>query len=101
MLPTSYHQNFRCCAVVFVVSLLAVQYPFASFLMSHAAQNPFFGTMYLAYGVPATSYLARNQFYITETPAQFAMGIGLAIAIATLSMRLGLSRGKWVSQVQR
>ncbi len=88
-------------ALVFVLSLLAVQYPFASFLMSPAARNSFFGTLYLAYGIPTTSYLARNQFYITETSAQFAVGIAVAIAIATLTMRFGISRGRWVSQVQR
>ncbi len=88
-------------AAVFVLSLLAVQYPFATFLMSRAARNGFFGTTYLGYGVPATSYLARNQFYNTENSAQFALGICTAIAIATLSMRLGISRGRWVSQVQR
>ena len=88
-------------ALLFVLSLLAVQYPFASFLMTPAARNSFFGTGYLPYGAQPLSALARNVFYVIETPAQFWMGIGLAVVLGTLAVRFGLSRGQWMSQVQR
>lgn len=88
-------------ALLFVVSLLAVQYPFASFLMSPAARNAFFGTIYLPYGTPPASFLARNAFYLIETPAQFWMGLGMAVIAGTLAFRFGFSRGRWMSQVQR
>ena len=88
-------------ALLFVLSLLAIQYPFASFLMTPAARNSFFGTGYLPYGAQPLSALARNVFYLIETPAQFWMGIGFAVLLGTLAVRFGLSRGQWMSQVQR
>ncbi len=88
-------------SALFVGVLLVTEYPFADFLMSPASRNAFFGTMYLPYAAPPTSLLARNEFYNVETAAQFWLGIGLAIGLGTLSVRFGLSRGEWLSQVQR
>jgi hypothetical protein len=90
-----------CSAVLFVGSLVAVQYPFASFLMSPASRNGFFGTMYLAYATSPASYTARNVFYLTDTAAQFWMGILIAIVCATLSARFGFARGEWMAKVKR
>lgn len=88
-------------ALLFVASLVAVQYPFASFLMTPAARNSFFGTTYLPYAAQSTSFLARNIFYVFETPAQFWSGLAWAVAAGSLAVRFGLSRGRWMSQVQR
>jgi hypothetical protein len=90
-----------CSAVLFVASLVAVEYPFASFLMSPAARNAFFGTMYLPYASSPASYTARNMFYLTDTPAQFWMGMLIAVLCATLSTRFGLGRGEWMAKVKR
>jgi hypothetical protein len=86
---------------VYVGLLLAVEWPFASFLMSPAARNRFFGTIYLYYALPPGSFLARSQFYITSSPLEFAGGMLLAVALAALTLRLGFSRGNWMHQVQR
>jgi hypothetical protein len=88
-------------ALVYVGLLLAVEWPFASFLMSPAARNRFFGTIYLYYALPPGSFLARSQFYITASPFEFAGGMLLAVALAALTLRLGFSRGTWMQQVQR
>src|SRR4051794_17224299 len=66
-------------AVLFVGSLVGVEYPFASFLMSPASKNAFFGTMYLPFAASPASYTARNMFYLTDTPAQFLTGLSIAV----------------------
>ncbi len=81
--------------------LLAIEWPFASFLMSPGARNRFFGSMYLWYGLPPTSYMARNLFWPYETTAEFWRGIVLALLLCGLAVRWGLSRGEWMRSVQR
>ncbi len=88
-------------AVLFVGSLVAVEYPFAGFLMSPASRNRFFGTAYFNYGVPPHSFLARSVFYVTDSPPQFFAGILMAIAVCTLTMWFGIKRGNWLAEVQR
>jgi hypothetical protein len=91
----------ECSAVVFVGSLAAVQYPFATFLLSPASKNAFFGTIYLPFATSPASYTARNMFYLTDSPAQFWMGMMIAVLCATLAIRFGLGRGEWMAKVQR
>jgi hypothetical protein len=86
---------------LYVLSLVAVEWPFASFLMSPASRNAFFGTGYLNYDVPPYSYMARGQFYVTDTPQQFAFGLAIAIALATITFRFGTMRGNWMASVKR
>lgn len=88
-------------AVVFVAVLIAVEWPFASFLMSPAARNPFFGTGYLRYGLSPNSHLARNLFLDTETAGHFWRSILLATVFATLAFRFGFSRGEWLYKIKR
>jgi hypothetical protein len=88
-------------ALIFVGSLLAVEWPFASFLQSPASRNRFFGTTYFAYGVPPGSYSFRGLFYLTDTRAQFLIGIVIAVAVCTLTIRFGISRGEWMGKIRR
>jgi hypothetical protein len=88
-------------ALIFVATLLAVEWPFADFLMSPAAQNRFFGSMYHGYDTPPDSHTARNLFIIKETATQFWKGIVLAIGIAILTFRFGIARGDWLRKVKR
>ena len=88
-------------AVLFVGSLVAVEYPFATFLMSPASRNRFFGTHYLYYGAPPQSFLVRNTFNLTDSVPQFLIGILIATAVCTLTTWFGLKRGDWMAQVQR
>ncbi len=57
--------------------------------------------MYLPYATSPASYTARDMFYLTDSSAQFWMGILIAIVCATLSTRFGLSRGEWMAKVKR
>jgi hypothetical protein len=88
-------------AVVFVAVLVVVEWPFASFLMSSASRNRFFGTGYLWYGLSPNSHSARYLFLDTELTSHFWRGILLAIAFGTLAFRFGLSRGEWLYQIKR
>jgi hypothetical protein len=88
-------------AVLYLGILLTVEWPFASFLMSPAARNRFFGAMYLWYGLPPMSYMARNLFWPYETTAEFWRGIALALLLCVLAVRWGLSRGEWMRSIQR
>jgi hypothetical protein len=87
--------------LIFVSVLLAVEWPFADFLMSPASRNRFFGTMYMWYGLPPTSFSARYLFFIRETAAQFWQGIALAVVVAGCAIRFGLGRGEWMRRLQR
>ena len=87
--------------VVYVGVLLAVEWPFASFLNTPAARNKFFGIMYLMYSLPPTSSLARNVFFIDGTRLDFAVLMLFAILAGVLAIRWGRSRGDWMHQVQR
>jgi hypothetical protein len=88
-------------AVVFVAVLVAIEWPFASFLMSPAARNRFFGTGYLWYGLPPYSHSARYLFLDSETATHFWRSILLAVVFATLTFRFGLSRGEWLYRIKR
>jgi hypothetical protein len=89
------------CAVVFLATFAAVQWPFADFLMSPAARNAFFGAKYYGYYVPDSSLYARHQFYPIEPGLEFWKQAALALATAVLSMRLGLACGKWMQCIRR
>jgi hypothetical protein len=88
-------------AGIYVAVLLAVEWPFATFLMSPASRNRFFGTMYFWYGLPPTSYLVRGEFFSSGGPMRFAIGILFAFAASTLGMRWGWARGNWFNQIKR
>lgn len=89
-------------AAIFVGVLLAVQWPFSEFLQSPASRNVVFGSGYLDYLASPTGPQARHVFLqLDKTVMQFWAGIGLAFIFATLGVRLGLTRGKWIRGLQR
>ena len=85
-------------AVVFVVTFVAVQYPFADFLVSPWARNDLFGSHRMDYGVPPE---IQQRFYELNPPDNLAVGLPIAIAIAFVSARLGLWWGNWMARVRR
>jgi hypothetical protein len=88
-------------AVICVGSLVALEWPFANFLMSPASRNAFFGTMYFYYGLPPTSFTARHQFYPWEGIGSFVVGFVIALVLATLTIRWAFVRGDWFRSIQR
>jgi hypothetical protein len=87
--------------VVFLTLLAAVQWPFASFLMSPAARNWFFGAKYFGYFSPPNAAYLRYQFFAAESGVNLWQELGLTVATAILSIRLGLATGDWMRRVQR
>ena len=92
--------------VVFVVSLLLVQWPFADFLLSPAARNPFFAADHWDYSSQLGPWRYRYWDLDEAGPGQwsavkFWSGIALATGIAIVTSWLGLARGRWMKSVQR
>jgi hypothetical protein len=86
---------------LYVLVLLAVEWPFANFLMSPASRNRFFGTTYFYYAAPPSSFLVRSLFYPFQGTASFWEGILFAIVLGTLAIRWGISRGQFLARIKR
>ena len=85
-------------AVVFVATFLAVQWPFADFLVSPWARNDFFGSHRMDYGVPPQ---IQARWYQLNPPDNLSIGLVIAVAVGFVSARLGLWWGNWMSRVRR
>jgi len=85
----------------FLAVFLAVQWPFADFLMTPAARNWFFGTAYFDYGTRAASAYAQYRYYGIEPAALFRRGLMFATAAVTISMWIGLRVGLAMRRVRR
>ena len=86
----------------FVLSLLAVQWPFANFLMTPAARNWFFGMAYFGYADPAGFLYDPYKFqYIEKTRGEFWTTLALALVVSIVTARLGLAWGDWMRRMRR
>jgi hypothetical protein len=86
---------------LFVLSLIAAEWPFANFLMSKAAHNPFFAAGYVDYGTPSWSHEALRQFVAPQYGVDLWSGLGWAMLYAAISAWLGLMLGDWMRKIQR
>src|SRR5262249_19514107 len=86
---------------IFVLSLVAAEWPFANFLMSPASRNRFFGTGYYDYGTPSWSDEVMRQFVRPESGGVLWQGLGMAMLYAVISVWLGLLLGDWMRKIQR
>jgi hypothetical protein len=87
---------------LFLGTFVAVEWPFANFLQSPAARNWVFGTQYFPFFVPLTDNWVRYVFtQVESSAAEFWFGMALALAVAILSARAGLSLGGWMRRVRR
>jgi hypothetical protein len=84
----------------FLSVMVAVQWPFASFLASPAAHNWFFGTIYHYYAAPPNSLDVRNEFY-HSLPLGFWIGMASAWGVSVLSTMGGIVFGNWMREVRR
>ncbi len=87
---------------VFILILVAVQWPMGNFLMSTYARNWVFGTTSWFYGAdPDWEFrYAFAPWHVQAMPA-FIKGIAIAMIIAAASSWLGLIWGKWMKSVKR
>jgi hypothetical protein len=87
--------------VVFVALLFAVEWPFASFLMTKASENRFFGSMYFGYNERPTSPDRLREFINAASGVPLAVGLLTASVYASISTWIGLAFGNWMRKVQR
>jgi hypothetical protein len=87
--------------VLFLATLLLLQWPFADFLVSPYSRNRFFATIYYGYFERPTWRNAQNQFTSSGTLAQLVAGLGIALAAALVMSRLGLMLGDWMKRIKR
>ena len=86
---------------LFVLPLIAVEWPFADFLMSKASENRFFGTGYHDYGTPSWSVEVTRHFFQPQHGVELWIGLLWAMLYAAISVWLGLMLGDWMRKVQR
>jgi hypothetical protein len=88
--------------LAFFAAFIAVQWPFADFMLSPAARNWFFGGAYLDFATPPTSPLARFEFFYREpTAAMFWRNMLIAAMTAWLFSWAGMHLGRAMQKVRR
>ncbi len=88
--------------VAFMTILIAVEWPFATFLMSPAARNPFFATIDFPYFALPSSPTVRHVFVPWErSPKEFWRNMGIGFLFSIFSMWIGIFWGGWLQKVRR
>ncbi len=91
-----------CIGPAFLLSLLAVQWPFANFLMSPASRNWVFGTAYFPYFDGAGFLYDPYKYEVIEkTRGAFLLTMVFAFVVCALTARLGLAWGDWMRRIRR
>jgi hypothetical protein len=88
-------------AAVFVVLFVAVQWPFASFLMSPAARNWFFNVDNHVYWMTQRGVEWSREWQHEQNAAPFVAQLGYAVLIGSFSSWVGLHFGNWMTKVKR
>jgi hypothetical protein len=86
--------------VVWLGTFIAVQWPFATFLLSPAAHNWVFGSHYIDYNAKPWWPEVTNVF-ASEPPAEFWTNLGIALATSIVVSRLALAWGDWMRRIKR
>jgi hypothetical protein len=87
--------------LAFLGTFVAVQWPFANFLMSPLARNWIFGTTYMDFGTPPTSLYARFEFLPPEPLPQLGRGMLIAVIASCVMAYAGLHIGRAMQRVNR
>ena len=89
-------------AVVFVGLFLAVEWPFASFLITSHSRNWFFNGANYVYFM-TNQYVGRTFSFANWDPwtRPIAPQLALSLVLATISSYLGLKWGTWMTKVRR
>ena len=88
--------------LAFFAAFVAVQWPFATFMLTPSARNWFFGGGYLDFATPPRSSLARFEFFYREPdPAQFWRVMLIAAVLSCVMLWIGLHGGRAMRSVRR
>jgi hypothetical protein len=85
---------------VFLLSLLAIEWPFSTFMLSPAARNWFFGSHYFDYSTRPAGAFASFTFFDMDK-GEFWSNLALALFFAILTTRLGMAWGDSLRKVRR
>ena len=87
--------------LLFIAVLTIVEWPFATFLMSKASENRFFGTVYFDYNSRPDGFDRLREFFHPDSGLTLYWGLLRAAIYASISTWIGLSFGRWMRSVQR
>lgn len=88
-------------AIAFVISFMAVQWPFASLLMASKG-HWFFGTSRWYFGSdPNWEYRFAFGPWMNASVADIAIGLPIALMIGYISSRIGITWGTWMKKIVR
>jgi hypothetical protein len=88
-------------AVCFLILFLAVQWPFANVLMASKG-HWFFGTSKWYFGSdPNWEYRYAFPPWQLNSAKEWALGLPIALVIATLASRVGINWGHWLKRIVR
>jgi len=89
-------------AAGFLASSVAVNWPFAYFMMSPYARNRVFGMSEFPYNFPPSQYhLAWELQSYEKTRMEFWIGMGIALVATAISARIGMLWGDWMHRIRR
>ncbi len=86
---------------LFIAILAIVEWPFASFLLSKASENRFFGTIYFDYNSRSDGPDRLREFFNPDHGFTLYWGLFRAAIYGSISTLIGLSFGRWMRSVQR
>ena len=86
---------------LFIAVLVVVEWPFASFLMSKASENRFFGTIYFDYNSRPDGEDRLRHFFHPDYGLTLTFGLLRAAIYGSIGTWIGLSFGRWMRGVQR
>lgn len=86
---------------VFIAVLVMVEWPFASFLLSKASENRFFGTIYFDYNSRPNGIDRMRLFFHPDHGAALFEGLSRAAVYGSIGTWVGLRFGRWMRSVQR
>jgi hypothetical protein len=86
---------------LFIVVLTVVEWPFATFLLSKASENRFFGTMYFDYNSRPNGLDRMRLFFEPDHGLDLFAGLLRAAVYSSVGTWIGLSFGRWMRSVQR
>jgi uncharacterized membrane protein len=96
--------RFRAGAVLgvaYIITLLAVQWPFASFVMSHGRNWFFHADNFVYWQSVPTEHFAFEFRRPRPGDTPLALGLLYAVGFAVISSSVGIMRGRWMTRVQR
>jgi hypothetical protein len=96
--------NWKAIAagVGFLAASLAINWPFAYFMMSSYARNWVFAMNQFGYSMPPSQYrLAWTLRRYESTSMEFWVGMAIALVATVLSVRIGILWGDWMQRIQR